>query len=198
VRYMILYHYGGLYSDLDIYPATSLDKLLMQVEDAGKNVLLAESLNLGVTNAFMASAPGSPFMKCVVDNLPNYQTTWIQVGGAWRHWTVLSSAGSSYLWGMVGHCYDEGLEIMDARSFRGCSICDAWETGRPAPTCDTMWLHHSSTNSSWHQRATWFHATLLFVSYSFSCKPVRMCFLCVTVFLFLVRRYWNSRGSAKV
>jgi Glycosyltransferase sugar-binding region containing DXD motif len=198
VRYMILHHYGGLYSDLDIYPATSLDKLLLQWEDAGKNVLLAESLNSGITNAFMASAPGSTFMKCVVDNLPNYQTTWVQVGGVWRHWTILSSAGSSFLWGMLGHCYDDGVEVMDARSFRGCSICDAWEMGRPAPSCDTVWLHHSSTNSSWHQRSTWFHTTLLFVSYAFSCKPVRMCFLCVTGFLFLVRRHWNSTPSVKV
>ncbi|CAB9508587.1 phosphoceramide mannosyltransferase [Seminavis robusta] len=192
VRYMILHHYGGLYSDMDIYPATSLDKLLQQWEDAGKDVLLAESLNCGVTNAFMAAAPQSEFMKCAVDNLPKFQYSWIQFSH-WRHWEILSSAGSSYLWGMVGHCFSEGVEVMDKKSFRGCSVCDAWETGQPSETCDTEWLHHSSTNSSWHQDASFMHRLLVNLSYFFLCKPIRGCFLIAASVVALVRRRYYKK-----
>jgi len=197
VRYMILHHYGGLYSDMDIYPAVSLNKLLEQWEDAGKNVLLAETSNMGVTNAFMASAPGSKFMGCVIENLPKYQHRlhhWL----GWRHWEVLSSAGSNFLWGMVGHCQDDGVEILAARSFRGCSVCDAWETGKPAETCDTQWLRHSSTNSSWHEHGNWFHSFLIFFTYSFLCEPFRACFLMVTVFLAFLQKRRNRRQRVDV
>lgn len=148
---------------------------------------------MGVTNAFMASAPGSEFMGCVIRNLPNYQHKihhWL----GWRHWEVLSSAGSNYLWGMVGHCQDEGVEILAARSFRGCSVCDAWETGKPAETCDTQWLRHSSTNSSWHEHGNWFHSTLVFITYSFLCEPFRACFLTVTCLLALLQKWLNRRN----
>lgn len=192
VRYMILYHFGGLYSDMDIYPAASLDKLLQQWEDAGKNVLLAETSNMGVTNAFMASAKGSEFMGCVIENLPNYQHQLTHLIG-WRHWEVLSSAGSTYLWGMVGHCEDDGVEILAARSFRGCSVCDAWETGKPAETCDTQWLRHSSTNSSWHQHGSGYHSFLVFFAYSFLCEPFRACFITVTLLLVLIHCRRNRK-----
>ena len=194
VRYMILYHFGGVYSDMDIYPATALDNLLAQWEDAGKSVLLAETSNQGVTNAFMASAPRTSFMQCVIENLPNYQHAFHHVIH-WQHWEVLSSAGSTYLWGMVGHCsqHKEEVQIMAARSFRGCSACDSWETGKPAETCDTEWLHHSSTNSSWHQHGNIFHATCFYIAYSFACRPWRSCFIVVTLLLVLVPKLRKAR-----
>ena len=197
VRYMILHHFGGVYSDMDIYPATALDKLLQQWEQAGKNVLLSETFNLGVTNAFMAAAPQSNFMSCVIDNLPHYQHRFYHIIG-WQHWEVLSSAGSTFLWGMVGHCQDDQVQILAARTFRGCSVCDAWETGKPPAPCDTEWFHHSSTNSSWHQHESLVHAFFFTLSMGLFCRPLRGCFLMVLLVLALIHRCRrHRRRSAK-
>jgi len=198
VRYMILYHFGGIYSDMDIYPATALDNLLQQWQDRGRNVLLAESLNMGVTNAFMAAAPQSKFMNCVIENLPHYQhQLQHKLVLGWQHWEILTSAGSNYLWGMFGHCResDEDVEILAARSFRLCSACEAWETGKPATTCDTEWLRHSSTNSSWHQHQSWFHTLCLNVTYIFLCRPFRACFVSAFLLLVLLRRSRNKTNT---
>lgn len=183
VRYMILNKFGGVYSDMDIFPATTLDKLLQQWEDAGKDVLLAETSNLGVTNAFMASAPQSRFMQCVLKNMPHYQHAfhhWIH----WQHWEILSSAGSTFLWGMVGHCNKDNnqVQIMAADSFRGCSVC------KGEKPCDTEWLHHSSTNSSWHVRTNIYHSLMFFITYSYLCHPFRADLVTVTILLVLLRK----------
>lgn len=204
VRYMILHHFGGVYSDMDIYPATSLNKLLQQWEDAGKEVLLSETFNKGVTNAFMAAAPQSKFMECVIENLPHYQHKFHHLIG-WQHWEVLSSAGSTFLWGMVGHCQqDDQVQILAARDFRGCSVCDAWESGKnpqQAP-CDTQWFRHSSTNSSWHQHKSFVHAFFFTLSMGFFCRPSQGCFLLVFIFMgasnLLYCRRRSRRRSPKV
>jgi mannosyltransferase OCH1-like enzyme len=184
VRYMILHHFGGVYSDMDIYPATALDKLLQQWEDAGKSVLLAETSNMGVTNAFMASAPQSDFMKCLLDNLADYQHKFHHMIH-WQHWEILSSAGSTFLWGMVGHCSEQRhqVQVLDAESFRGCNVCKT-----QGETCDTQWFHHSSTNSSWHVHTKWTHTLMFFVAYSYLCHPFRACFFTVTILLILARK----------
>lgn len=201
VRYMILYHFGGVYSDMDIYPATSLDKLLQQWEEGNKNVLLAETFNMGTTNAFMAAAPQSKFMKCVIDNLPKYQNMRLHHILQWQHWEILSSAGSTYLWGMVGHCQDDQVQILAKESFRGCSTCDAWGRGKLAPTpCDTEWFHHSSTNSSWHQHKSLIHAFFFNVAMCFLCQPSRGCTVFSVLLLGLVKCYLyrrNKKRSAK-
>lgn len=201
VRYMILHHFGGVYSDMDIYPATSLDKLLEQWEEGNKNVLLAETFNMGTTNAFMAAAPQSNFMKCVIENLPNYQTMRVNHILQWQHWEVLSSAGPTFLWGMVGHCQDDQLQILAKETFRGCSTCDAWGRGNLAPTpCDTEWFHHSSTNSSWHQHRSLVHAFFFNVAMSFFCQPARGCAVFSVVTLSLVKYCLfrrNKKSSAK-
>ena len=201
VRYMILYHFGGVYSDMDIYPATALDKLLQQWEEGNKNVLLAETFNMGTTNALMAAAPESKFMKCVIDNLPKYQKMRLHHILQWQHWEILSSAGSTYLWGMVGHCQDDQLQILAKESFRGCSACDAWGRGKLAPTpCDTEWFHHSSTNSSWHQHKSLIHAFFFNVAMCFFCQPHKGCTVFSVLLLSLVKCYLyrrNKKLSAK-
>jgi len=178
VRYLILWKLGGVYSDLDIYPAQNLESLFAAVERDNKNVLLAKTLNLGVTNAFMAAVPESDFMQCVIDHLPEYQTKWFHYATfGWRHWRILSSAGSAYLWGMLGHCGTGDELVLSTESFRKCSVCDAWGEPMPDHWCDTDWLKHTSTNSSWHQAGSTFHDVWFFFVMSLMCKPLRACIL---------------------
>lgn len=54
-RYFIMYHFGGLYVDLDIGCKESLHNIMANLSDY--NVILAETKPTGITNAFQASVP---------------------------------------------------------------------------------------------------------------------------------------------
>lgn len=67
-RYIILYHEGGIYADLDCFPSgTKVDEIL----DA--DLVLTMTLNSnGVSNHFMMAAPKLKFMKKVLNELKYY------------------------------------------------------------------------------------------------------------------------------
>ncbi len=87
VRYFLLYHFGGLYVDLDFRACRPIDPLL-----AGQSCVLGlepdEHAALHrreriVGNAFMASAPRHPFFETVMRRLPEFR----------HHTTALDSTG---------------------------------------------------------------------------------------------------------
>lgn len=70
IRYFILYTYGGLYSDMDIQPTKSFNKLFL-IDDK-KEVYLVKANMKYVSNCLMASKKGAKFwlevMKSLRDN----------------------------------------------------------------------------------------------------------------------------------
>ena len=63
MRYFILRHYGGVYLDLDVGCRRPLDSLLQY------GVVLPYTKPVGVSNDFMISAKGHPFMTYVTEHL---------------------------------------------------------------------------------------------------------------------------------
>lgn len=64
LRYFILYHYGGVYSDIDLEPIKSITSLLEKYKN--KNAILYRSSNSDMlTNDFMISKPKNIFWKKV-------------------------------------------------------------------------------------------------------------------------------------
>ena len=90
MRYFLLYHFGGVYIDLDVGCNTSTDALLQGTE--GYNVVLLEAVPTGVTNWFMASVPGHPLYKDAIEKLP-HTNNWYGL----PHATVMFSAGPMLL-----------------------------------------------------------------------------------------------------
>ena len=73
IRYLLLYHYGGVYMDLDFACVRSLDAVpLRQRKGLATLILQRKSAKdyEAVSNAFMAAPPRHPFFKFVVDSLP--------------------------------------------------------------------------------------------------------------------------------
>ncbi len=74
-RYFLLYKYGGIYVDLDYYMLRPLDGLFAAMSDAKKEVLLPADKEtydghiVGVGNCILASRPGHPFWKKLMDSL---------------------------------------------------------------------------------------------------------------------------------
>ncbi|WP_268225682.1 glycosyltransferase family 32 protein [Sinomicrobium oceani] len=79
IRYFILYHYGGLYVDLDSEAFCEVDSYLMGDEDC---FLIKESdqqsdlhdMNFIISNAFMACPPKSQFFWEIILDLVSYKS----------------------------------------------------------------------------------------------------------------------------
>ena len=69
MRYFIVYHYGGIYLDLDIGCRRNLDALRVY-EDT---VILPKTKPIGFSNDFFMASPRHPFMKQLMDALPSWK-----------------------------------------------------------------------------------------------------------------------------
>eukprot|EP00298_Acanthocystis_sp_HF-20_P003609 c13960_g1_i1.p1 GENE.c13960_g1_i1~~c13960_g1_i1.p1 ORF type:complete len:348 (+),score=59.96 c13960_g1_i1:97-1140(+) len=86
VRYFILFHYGGVYADLDISCAHKFDPLLQY------EAILAPTDPVGLSNDLMMSSQSHPFFLRLIHRLQEYN----------RHYfipylTVLTSTGSIFI-----------------------------------------------------------------------------------------------------
>jgi mannosyltransferase OCH1-like enzyme len=89
-RYMILYHYGGLYSDLDIVCIRPMDPFLCY------GALMAPTHPLGLSNDLMMARPGHPLFKEFIDHLEKAFTTWQRIILI-RHFRILMTTGPLFV-----------------------------------------------------------------------------------------------------
>jgi len=95
IRYFILKDFGGIYSDLDLYPVENLDKYFKTNND----IYLVFSGNTygSVTNSFMASKKNAPLWDEVLNNLHN-KLPWFCII---KHAKIMFSTGPQFLTNVV-------------------------------------------------------------------------------------------------
>ena len=86
LRYFVLYHFGGIYMDLDITPRRYLDPLLTLPAFA------CLTTPTGISNDALGAAPGHPFFLHVINSLQKYNKNWYS-----PYITVMSSTGPLFL-----------------------------------------------------------------------------------------------------
>lgn len=91
IRYFVLYHYGGVYLDLDIGCKRPLDQLLVYP------VILPKTIPVGVSNDLMFSEKKHPFMAQTIHNLITFDHSWIL-----NYPTVMFSTGPMFLSAQYG------------------------------------------------------------------------------------------------
>lgn len=91
IRYFVLYHYGGIYIDLDIGCLRPLDPLLVHP------VILPKTIPVGVSNDLMFSEKGHPFLAQTIHNLVTFDHNWIL-----NYPTVMFSTGPMFLSAQYG------------------------------------------------------------------------------------------------
>ena len=89
IRYFILYTYGGLYSDMDIQPTKSFNKLF--IKNRYKEVYLVRANVNYVSNCLMASKKGASFWLHVFECLKNNQDSDFLYPG--KHLKVMNTTG---------------------------------------------------------------------------------------------------------
>ncbi|EPQ59478.1 hypothetical protein GLOTRDRAFT_109709 [Gloeophyllum trabeum ATCC 11539] len=88
IRYFVLYHYGGVYLDLDVGCLQRLDPLLVYP------VILPKTIPVGVSNDLMFAEKEHPFMRQTIDNLISWNHDWVI-----NYPTVMFSTGPMFLSG---------------------------------------------------------------------------------------------------
>ena len=99
-RLFAVYHYGGIYIDLDESPNQSFDNLLQY------NVLLPQTTYFvdRVSNFLIGSVPRHPFLQKCITSLEDYKHKYRYFG---RHLHVMYSTGPMFITDMVKEYNDE-------------------------------------------------------------------------------------------
>lgn len=91
IRYFILYHYGGIYLDLDIGCLRPLDPLLTYP------VILPKTIPVGVSNDLIFAEARHPFMEQTIHGLMGFDHSWVL-----NYPTVMFSTGPMFLSAQYG------------------------------------------------------------------------------------------------
>ncbi len=91
IRYFILYDYGGVYCDLDLYPLKNIENFILGNLD---HFVYEAGPNDSIVNAFMISPGKTELMKEIYSNL-NTKLPWFCIG---KHLKVMYSTGPNFLY----------------------------------------------------------------------------------------------------
>lgn len=127
-RYMILFYYGGVYADLDVFCRRSFDSLVTY------DVFLPETRPLGVSNDLMGCAKASPFFGNLLERLEPAFSHW-QWRIVPRHFRVLLTTGSLFVTnGLRAVPTDEAFYILSAELYGEGGCADTYVTHVPGGT----------------------------------------------------------------
>jgi mannosyltransferase OCH1-like enzyme len=139
IRYFILKDFGGVYSDLDLYPNQNIESFF---EGKDEDVYFVKG-NVGAfTNAFIVSKKGAPFWDHLIAGLKKKKN-----GEKWafgKHLTVMTSTGPLMLTSKI-ETYDGIVGLLPKKVFNDYTVGDSFD------------VKHSETSainvlegSSWH------------------------------------------------
>lgn len=180
-RYFILHKYGGVYADLDIQPRRHVSEIIGDAE-----LVLPQTPNFGLTNAFMASVNGSAFFSHIINLLPEHANKWYQIT---RHWKIMTSTGPTFIWAQYDKWKgDKSAALIVPAAYWGkCSICKS-----ACREIATSPLKHLTGNS-------WFSLDSFVFNYVIMCNPVPLAvFVLFIVDLYRTGRLWSRWFPQKV
>lgn len=93
-RYFVLYHYGGVYMDMDIgcFKTKDIGDIVNYMEASGKQVAFPQTDPVGLSNDVMFASKNSSFFKKAITSLPK-KKRWYGI----HYLTVLYSTGSLFV-----------------------------------------------------------------------------------------------------
>ena len=149
IRYFVLHKYGGVYMDLDIGCQRRFTPLLRF------EVVLPETIPVGVSNDLIFSVPGHPFMDTLIHSLETFKHNFFL-----PYATVMFSTGPMFVSTVYRLLFNskEGMtsqpssSALPQRGFHGIRILPKSLYGKNAPpeiVPDSFFAH--MYGSSWHE-----------------------------------------------
>jgi mannosyltransferase OCH1-like enzyme len=74
IRYLILYHYGGIYLDMDTFCNETFPLHQIESDTTAHTAVFKSTLPTGVTNDFMISSARHPVYASIISKLPVFYT----------------------------------------------------------------------------------------------------------------------------
>jgi mannosyltransferase OCH1-like enzyme len=143
IRYFILYDFGGLYCDIDMYPLKNIEDYI-----TGNMCHFVYSANGDtIINGFMISPKGSSIMKKVQENLLK-PLPFFAIG---KHFKVLYSSGPAKLNQTILNDIDEPFVIVPRKMFNPYSIVN---NKNISENKDQMYISTIVSTSSWNSYDT--------------------------------------------
>lgn len=134
IRYFVLAHYGGIYIDLDDGCNRSLEPLLVYP------AWVRKTIPTGISNDVMGAVPAHPFFRRVIEELQNYDRSWLL-----SYITVMASTGPLFLSIIWRHYSSEGFNVGDGEDGGRVRILFPEEYQRHSWS---FFTHH--LGNSWH------------------------------------------------
>lgn len=121
-RYIILYHYGGIYADIDIECIKNMWQL-NRTFPSNAEFVMYKTRPFGVSNDFLMSKPRNPFITSVINGLSRADR-WYLI----PYLTIFCSTGPLYLYGryMAYHQKGDILILNSTVSFLKHKSGSAW------------------------------------------------------------------------
>ena len=191
-RYFAVLHYGGIYADMDILPIRNVDSLIWKLNDEGnqdKEMIVAETYNLGLTNALFASIPNSTVLHQFVKELPDHTRPLYGFEFAIPHFHVLLSTGPTRLWIFLNQHRSKILTLNPA----GWGQCHQCKQKQCVPVEGSFF--ETRKGGSWHKWDTRI-MNFIFCHVHF-CVWGGMCALLWVYYTCLAKRF-GKRGSSDV
>lgn len=131
IRYFILYHFGGVYLDLDVGCNRRFDALL------GARFLAPLTMPIGISNDIMAAVPGDPYLHRCIQNLRGWNL-WM----ALQYVQVMFSTGPMFL--------TIQLALASAAERAGVAAIAPADYGKYAAVKGGQAFFYHLHGSSWH------------------------------------------------
>lgn len=141
IRYLILYEFGGVYCDLDLYPADNEKNIFNFLTHSAPSFVASANSDC-FTNALMASPPGSPLMRELMNGLKHKMENmpWWCMS---KHLVVMFSTGPMYLTERLRNTKHTFVVLPKAR-FNAYSLLEEFTENKPGA------LIHTVEGNSWH------------------------------------------------
>ena len=137
IRYFVLYDYGGLYSDLDLYPSKNIESFIKVNND----YFVFSANSDCFTNALMISPKNSKIMLELINNLKESKNVpWWSLG---KHLKVMNTTGPLFLTKVLLNA-KENFSVLPKIKFNPYSIDEEFKENKKNVVIHTL------PGSSWH------------------------------------------------
>jgi mannosyltransferase OCH1-like enzyme len=187
IRYFILYDYGGLYCDIDMFPLRNIDHYITAPMDH----FVYSANGDTIINGFMIVTRYSPIMKRVQENLRRKQPYYM-IG---KHLTVLMTTGPMLLNHTLLNDIKFPFVIIPRKMFNPYSIVTDKNI---TDNVDDMYINTVDGNSSWNSYDTFLFNFILRHKEFFIMFGVMSIIVIIAFLIYYIVKYKKCKETCEI
>jgi mannosyltransferase OCH1-like enzyme len=188
IRYFILYDYGGVYCDLDMYPIKNIESMIK----CNLNHFVFSSNSDTITNLFMISPKYSIIMKKIQDRLRNPKIPIYCIG---KHLKVYHTTGPAMLNNLLLNDINEPYIILPRKCFNPYSIVTGKLIVNKEEDIKEIYLNTVDDSSTWNDIDTYFYNFVQKHSSLFIALGIIFIFTIIIGLIYYIIKYRKCKES---